>query len=69
VQFGWVGALVCLSFLLLFIIQVFDNKDFLLGGMVLILLLFMVIEAPFNSIKGIYFMVFWLNVPLLISKE
>lgn len=69
VQFGWIGALVSLSFLLLLIRQVIENKDFLLGGLVLILLLFMVIEAPFNSIKGIYYMVFWLNVPLLISKE
>lgn len=69
VQFGWIGALVTLGFVLLFVREVMERKDFLLGGIVLILLLFMVIEAPFNSIKGIYFMVFWLNVPVLISKE
>lgn len=69
VQFGWIGSLVSLCFILLFVRQVIDRKDFLLGGILLILLMFMVIETPFNSIKGIYYMVFWLNVPLLISKE
>ena len=60
VQFGLLGFLV-LGFSLIYSIYfAIRNKDFLLFLLFAMYLLFMFVESPFSSLKGIQPMIFWI---------
>jgi hypothetical protein len=67
VQFGWIGGAVMALFALSLLCVAARRRDYLLYSYLLVYVPFMLIDSPFQSVKGIMPMLFWLC--LIVSTQ
>jgi hypothetical protein len=69
VQFGFIGSVVLLAFLVCIFILAWRRRDFLLFSFVLLYFPILLVESPFTSVKWIMPMMFWLCLLVGTQKE